>query len=224
MLPRRFHRLRSVLDRRQLDLTVLLEKVHKPHNLSAVLRSCDAVGIFEAHAVAPDRVVKPAEAIAQGTGRWVRLVSHRTIAAACAGLHERGFRIWAAHPGSPGREARDYREVDYTGPTAILFGQEKDGVTDEALELADGRLEIPMEGMVASLNVSVAAALVLFEARRQRQAAGSYEGGPHLPEDLYRTTLFEWAHPVLARMCRRKGVPYPELGEDGEVLGEVPRG
>jgi tRNA (guanosine-2'-O-)-methyltransferase len=114
--------------------------------------------------------------------------------------------------------------VDYTAPTALLFGQEKDGVTEEALELVDGLLEIPMEGMVTSLNVSVAAALVLYEAYRQREGDGAYEGGPRLSEEVYRKTLFEWAHPVLARMCRRKGVEYPELGEDGEVLGEVPRG
>lgn len=228
MLPRRFHRLRSVLDRRQPDLTVLLEQVHKPHNLSAVLRSCDAAGVFEAHAVAPEREVRPAEAVAQGTGQWVRLVSHRTTAAACDHLHDRGFRIWAAHPGdegaSPEQAALDYREVDYTQPVALLFGQEKDGVTEQALERVDGRLVIPMEGMVASLNVSVAAALVLYEARRQREAAGRYADGPHLPEEVYRTTLFEWAYPVLAELCRRRGVEYPALGEDGEILGETPRG
>lgn len=228
MLPRRFHRLRTVLDRRQPDLTVLLEQVHKPHNLSAVLRSCDAVGVFEAHAVAPEREVRPAEAVAQGTGQWVRLVSHQTTAAACDHLHGRGFRIWAAHPGpetgSAVQDALDYREVDYTKPVALLFGQEKDGVTEEALERADGRLVIPMEGMVASLNVSVAAAVVLFEARRQREAAGLYEAGPRLPEEVYRTTLFEWAYPVLAELCRRRRVEYPALGEEGEILGKVPRG
>lgn len=221
MLPRRFHRLRSVLDRRQPDLTVLLEQVHKPHNLSAVLRSCDAAGVWELHAVAPEREVRPASAVSQGTGKWIGVVSHRTVTEAARALREAGFTLWAAHPG---RGALDYREVDYTGPTALLFGQEKDGVTEEALELADGRLVIPMEGMVASLNVSVAAALVLYEARRQREAAGLYEGGSRLDPEIYRRTLFEWAYPGLAKLCRRRGVPYPELDEDGELLGEVPRG
>lgn len=224
MLPRRFHRLRSVLDRRQPDLTVLLEQVHKPHNLSAVLRSCDAAGVWELHAVAPEREVRPASAVAQGTGKWVGVVNHPTVTEAAEALRERGFALWAAHPGE---RALDYREVDYTGPTALLFGQEKDGMTEEALELCDGRLVIPMEGMVASLNVSVAAALVLYEARRQREAAGLYEGGStgsRLDPEVYRRTLFEWAYPDLAKLCRRRGVPYPELGEDGELLGEVPRG
>lgn len=214
-----------MLDRRQPDLTVVLEQVHKPHNLSAVLRSCDAVGVFEVHAVAPERpVVRPARAISQGTGKWVRVVRHETISGACDHLAEQNFHIWAAQPGAPGAPASDYRTVDYTGPTALLFGQEKDGVTEEALARSHGRLAVPMEGMVRSLNVSVAAALVLYEARRQREAAGLYEGGPRLEDQVYREMLFEWAYPELAELCRRRGVPYPELGEDGEVLGDVPRG
>jgi len=221
MTPRRFRRLRAVLDRRQPDLTVVLEDVQKPHNLSAVLRTCDAAGVFEAHAVAPARDVRPARAVAQGTGRWVRLASHRSLDDLFGLLRGRGFRTWAAHPGAG---SVDYREVDYTAPTAVLFGREKDGVSEAALRRVDGRLAIPMEGMVASLNVSVAAALVLYEARRQREAAGLYEGGPRLDPELHEKTLFEWAYPYFADLCRRHGRPYPELGEDGEVLGELPRG
>jgi len=221
MLPRRFHRLRAVLDRRQPDLTVLLDQVHKPFNLSAVLRSCDAAGVFEAHAVVPERPVRPARAIARGTHKWVELVSHDTTQEAAAHLKARGFRIWAAHPAP---DAVHYQNVDYTRPTAVMLGQEKDGVTAAGLECSDGRLVIPMEGMVQSLNVSVAAALILYEARRQRAAAGLYEGGPRIDRELYRRKLFEWAYPELARMCQEKGAAYPELGEDGEILGEVPRG
>jgi len=226
MLPRRFHRLRAVLDRRQPDLTVLLDQVHKPHNLSAVLRSCDAAGVFEAHAVAPERpVVRPARAISRGTGKWVHVARHETVEAACDRLENDGFRIWAAHPGDgPDGPARDYREIDYTGPTAILLGQEKDGVSAPALTRAHGSVVVPMEGMVTSLNVSVAAALLLYEARRQRERAGLYDGGPRLPEAVYRQTLFEWAYPQLAALCLDRGVEYPELGEDGELLGDVPRG
>ncbi len=226
MLPRRFHRLRAVLDRRQPDLTVLLDQVHKPHNLSAVLRSCDAVGVFEVHAVAPERpVVRPARAISRGTGKWVQVVRHGSVEAACDRLEAGGFRIWAAHPGGePEKEVRDYREVDYTVPTAIVLGQEKDGVSRPALARAHGFVAVPMEGMVTSLNVSVAAALLLYEARRQRQQAGFYAGGPRLPEEVYRRTLFEWVYPQHAALCLDRGVPYPDLGEDGELLGDVPRG
>lgn len=221
MTPRRFRRIRGVLDRRQPDLTVALEDVHKPHNLSAIVRTCDAVGVFECHALAVNTSVKAAEAVAQGTGRWVRVRSHATPDALFGHLREAGFTTLAAHPG---KGSRDYREIDYTRPVAVLFGQERDGVSEAVLRRVDGRLVIPMEGMVASLNVSVAAALVLYEARRQREAAGLYTGGPRLPADVYRTTLFEWAYPQLAQLCRRRGIPYPDLGDDGEILGEVPRG
>ena len=122
-----------------------------------------------------------------------------------------------------GGPAVDYREVDYTGPTAILLGQEKDGVSAPALARAHGCVAVPMEGMVTSLNVSVAAALVLYEARRQRQCAGLYDGGLRLPEEVYRQTLFEWRTPT-RRPLPGPGVEYPELGEDGELLGDVPRG
>jgi tRNA (guanosine-2'-O-)-methyltransferase len=76
--------------------------------------------------------------------------------------------------------------------------------------------------MVASLNVSVAAALILYEAERQRTAAGLYDHR-RLDDETYRHTLFEWAYPQHARRCQRAGVPYPPLGDDGEILGEVPR-
>ena len=79
-----------------------------------------------------------------------------------------------------------------------------------------------MSGMVTSLNVSVAAALILFEAQRQREAAGLYATS-RLPADAYARTLFEWTYPKLAAYCRRKKVEYPPLGADGEILGEIPR-
>jgi tRNA (guanosine-2'-O-)-methyltransferase len=220
MTPRRFHRLRQVLDRRQPDLTVVLENVHKPHNLSAIVRTCDAVGVFEAHAVTPDGTLDLVDAVAQGTRRWMRLRTHPTLYEAFDLLRERGFRILAAHL-EP--RAVDYREIDYRRPTAVLLGQEKDGVTAEAAARADDLVAIPMLGMVTSLNVSVAAALLLFEAQRQRAAAGLY-GRRRLDDETYRHTLFEWAYPGLAELCRREGLPYPPLGEDGEILGPVPRG
>lgn len=218
--PRRFRRLKAVLDRRQPDLTVLLEGVHKPHNLSAVLRSCDAAGVFEAHAITPDGAL-PAlnEAVTSGTGKWLRVRTHPDLYAAVDELQVGGFQLLAAHPAAG---AVDFREADYTAPTAVLLGQEKEGLTAAAVARADRLIAVPMMGMVASLNVSVAAALILFEAQRQRAAAGLYDRSRLNPES-YRTTLFEWAYPVLAERCRRHRVPYPDLGEDGALLGPVPR-
>lgn len=218
--PRRYRRLRGVLDRRQPDLTVLLENVHKPHNFAAVLRTCDAVGVFEANAVTPDGA-RPAlhSAVTSSAGAWVRVRSWSDVGGACDDLSGRGFQLVAAHPGP---EAVDFREVDYARPTALILGQEKDGVTEEALARADRLVAIPMLGMVPSLNVSVAAAVILFEAQRQRAAAGLYDH-PRIDPDTYRTTLFEWAHPVLAERCRKAGMSYPELDEEGGVAGPVPR-
>lgn len=217
---RRFQRVRSVLDRRQPDLTVLMENVHKPHNFAAVLRTCDAVGVFEAHAVTPEGA-RPAlnRAVTSGSGKWVRVHAHAEVTAACDELADRGFQLLAAHPA---RRAVDFRQVDLTRPTAVLLGQEKDGVSAAALARAETLIVIPMLGMVPSLNVSVAAALILFEAQRQRTAAGLYRR-PRLDAETYRTTLFEWAYPTLAERCRRDGMAYPELAEDGSLLGPVPR-
>jgi len=217
MLPERFQRLCSVLDRRQPDLTVLMERVNKEHNVSAILRNCDAVGVLEAHAVVPDRGLKLHRDTSGGTAKWIRVHRHPDAASAIGALREAGFQLIAAHP-SP--DAADYRHADYTGPTALLMGAELYGVSDEVLAAADRTVVIPMAGMVRSLNVSVAAALLLFEARRQREAAGMYERS-RLDPEVRRTRLFEWAYPKLARRLRDQGLPYPELGPDGELPPEV---
>lgn len=216
---RRFRRIAAVLDRRQPDLTVVMENVHKPHNFSAVVRTCDAVGVFEAHAVTPDGTLEVADAVAMGTRQWVRVRTHADLYECFDPLKDAGYQILAAHPDE---RAVDFRQVDYTRPTAVLLGQEKDGVSAEAAARADRWIVIPMMGMVASLNVSVAAALILFEAQRQRAGAGMYDHR-RLDPETYRTTLFEWAYPTLADKCRREGVPYPEVAEDGTILGPVPR-
>ncbi|HEV8580649.1 MAG TPA: tRNA (guanosine(18)-2'-O)-methyltransferase TrmH [Thermoanaerobaculia bacterium] len=217
--PKRFHRLRAVLDRRQPDLTVLLEDVQVPRNLAAILRSCDAVGVFAAHAVWPGGRLKISRPASGGNRKWLPVHKHRTLARALEQLKSQGLRVLAAHPAA---NAIPFREVDYTLPTALLLGNEDDGLTEEALAGADAIVTIPMEGMGTSLNVSVAAALILFEAQRQRRAAGLYDR-PRLEPETYARTLFEWTWPVIARQCRKRGMPYPALGEQGEILGAVPR-
>ena len=112
--------------------------------------------------------------------------------------------------------------MDYTLPTCFLLGNEDNGITPEALAGADGVIVIPMEGMGTSLNVSVAAALLLFEAQRQRRAAGFYDA-PRLDAETHARMLFEWVYPEIAARCRARGAAYPALGVDGEILGEVPR-
>lgn len=218
MTPERYAKLRGVLDRRQPDLTVLLDNVHKTHNFSAIVRSCDAVGAFEAHAVWPNPKLKPNHMSSGGSGKWIRVRVHPDLDAAASTLRKNGMQIVAAHVDEA---ARDYREVDFTRPTAILLGAELDGVSDAGLKHADVRVAVPMAGMVESLNVSVAAAILLFEARRQREAAGLYHRS-RLDPEVYARTLFEWCHPEVAALCRRNNQPYPALDKNGDILRPLP--
>ncbi|TVS02668.1 MAG: tRNA (guanosine(18)-2'-O)-methyltransferase TrmH [Cyanobium sp. PLM2.Bin73] len=221
LLPRRYERLRRVLDARMGDLTLLLEHVEKPHNLSAILRSCDAVGVLEAHAVCLQGRLPTFNSTAQGSQKWVPLQIHTSSAAAMAALKGQGFRLYGTHLSAG---AVDYRQCDYTGPTAFVLGAERWGLSDEAAALVDQAVMIPMRGMVQSLNVSVAAATLLFEALRQRQAAGLVPGGGEgVAPERYRRQLFEWAYPQVAAWCRSQGRPYPPLDAEGAIAEELPR-
>jgi len=211
--PERFRKLKQVLAARQPDLTVLMENVHKSHNIAAVIRTCDAVGVYEAHAVSDDGEIPRHRVVSGGTRKYVRVRMHADIAEACRQLRADGHQILAAHLSG---SARDYREFDYTSPTALLLGSELWGVTGAAAEVADHHVAIPMNGMVTSLNVSVAAALLLYEASRQREAAGLY-ATCRLETGVFDKILFEWSHPKVARRCRAQGLPYPPLTENGEL-------
>lgn len=212
MTPERFARLKQALARRQHDLTVLADGVHKSHNVSAIIRTCDAVGVARLHAISRGGL-RGHHMIAGGSRRWVDVDLHRSAAEAYADFRARGMTILAAHAGS---DADDFRETDFTRPTAIVLGAELKGPSRYAIEHADSAIAIPMQGLVESLNVSVAAAVILFEASRQRAAAGLYERPPPDPAAFERT-LFEWAYPEIAKRCRSKGLEYPKLSEDGEL-------
>ena len=121
-----------------------------------------------------------------------------------------------------GTQSTDYREIDYTRPTAIVLGAELDGVGETVLRCADAQVNISMQGMVESLNLSVAAAVILFEAQRQRMAAGMYRQR-RLPDAEYARSLFEWAHPKVAQHCQRHGLAYPSLDESGDIDEKLKR-
>jgi len=217
MTPERFHRLRAVLARRQPDLTVLMERVNKPHNFSAILRNCDAVGVLQAHAVLPENEPDIHIGVSAGASRWVPVRTHPSATDAARHLRAAGFQVLAAHLSD---RALDYRAVDYTRPTALMMGAELYGVSDEGLEAADTHVVIPMRGFVQSLNVSVATALLLFEAHRQREEAGMYDH-VRIPEEDFRRLLFEWAYPREAVALAASGEGYPELDEDGRWRSTV---
>lgn len=200
---------------------MLLEHVEKPHNLSAILRSCDAVGALEAHAVSLDGRPRTYNSTAQGSQKWVPLHDHPNIETAISTLKERGFRLFGTHLGT---DAKDYRDCDFTGPTAFVLGAEKWGLSDQARDLMDEALFIPMRGMVQSLNVSVATATLLFESLRQRHAAGvAPSQGEGLEPDHYQRLLVEWSYPEVAAWCREQNRSYPNLNDRGELTEELPR-
>jgi tRNA (guanosine-2'-O-)-methyltransferase len=171
---RRKERIEQVLNRRQPDLTVVLENVHDPHNASAVLRSCDAVGVLKVSLVYTFET--PPDSFARTTSgsaaKWIDVERYDSILACYSALHDAGFAIYAT---ALDGQARDLFDIDFTLPSAIVFGNEVRGLSEEAIELADGTIQIPMMGMVQSLNISVACAVTLYEAMRQRIAAGKYD-------------------------------------------------
>lgn len=190
---RRKARLESVLRKRQIGLTIVLENVWDPHNVSAILRSADAVGIRTIHLLytiekAPNlkRHGKQSSASAK---KWLDFRVHDSVDACFDALHADGFKVYASHLTN---HAVGLHDIDFTGNTAIILGNEHRGVSEEACARADGIYFIPMMGMVESLNVSVAAAVSLYEALRQRNEAGLYDT-PQLGEEGVRETLIAWA-------------------------------
>jgi tRNA (guanosine-2'-O-)-methyltransferase len=211
MTQRRYRRIQEVLRFRQPDLTLLAEDVHKPHNLSAMLRSADAVGVDRVHATHPTGDVPTFSATSASAERWVELVVHLSLDAALAAVRAQGMKVYAAHFAP---DAVDFREVDYTVPTCVLFGNERDGVSEAAAAAADARIVIPMLGMVPSLNVSVASALVMFEAQRQRRAAGAYDA-PRLTAAERDARAVAWLFPREAARFRAAGLPLPSPTPEG---------
>ena len=128
-------------------------------------------------------------------------------------LQTAGYQLVAAHLDE---NALDYRDIDYCRPTAILLGAERRGVSAAAEQLVDACITIPMVGMVSSLNVSVAAGIILAEAQRQRQLAGMYDRC-RIDEKTYERLFFEWGHPAVTLFCQERGLRYPPLNEEGEI-------
>lgn len=218
MQQTRYQRIADVLSRRQTDLTVCLEDVHKHHNLSAIVRSADAVGCHHVHAVWPENQKWLTNNTSGGSRNWLETHLHKNIDDATTAMRARNpdIQILATHLST---DAVDFREIDYTKPTAIIVGQEKTGISEQALKHADQNIIIPMQGMVQSLNVSVAAALILFEAQRQRELAGLYNRNM-LSDEIKHPIYFEGCHPIIARQCKLKKLPYPVLDEHGEIVAD----
>lgn len=187
--------------------------VHKQRNLSAIVRVCDAAGVATIHPVLGEEDYRAFRGTAMGSHNWVEVHRHACIDDALAPLAETGYQLVGADP-APG--AVDFRDVDYTRPTAIVLGAERRGLGQQTRTRLDTPVSIPMVGMVGSLNVSVAAGIILSEAQRQRQAAGLYDNR-RLDEATWQRLFFEWGHPRVAAFCRERNLRYPALDAEGEI-------
>jgi tRNA (guanosine-2'-O-)-methyltransferase len=188
--PERTEKLLRALRLKQPTLTIVLENVHDPHNISAVLRSCDAVGVVEVQLVyhSGQQFPRLGEKSSASARKWIDCVPYHSIAECFHALRERSYAIYTTHMAS---DAVSLYELDLTRPVALVFGNEHQGVTEEAVRLADGNFLIPQMGMIQSLNISVACAVSLFEALRQRQTKGMYDA-PQFDGQQLSAMMSDW--------------------------------
>jgi len=183
MNPSREQKIRSVIRQSQPDLTVVLENIFDPLNISAVLRSCDAVGVREVFVVytrqyLDKRGLVLGKRTSGGTFKWTDVYVFEDLEECFRRVKQRYGRVLATLP--PGEGVPSLYTHDLAEPTALLFGNEDEGVSQEALALCDGSFTIPQSGFAESLNISVACAVTLFEAKRQRSERGFYDSRPRL--------------------------------------------
>jgi tRNA (guanosine-2'-O-)-methyltransferase len=169
---KRIAKVTSVLQARQDSLMVVIENIHDPHNVSAIFRTCDAVGVPKVSLIYTlDKFPKIGKKSSASAFKWVEKEKYKSVEVCYSELHSKGFKIYAS---ALNNKSSDLFELNLTEKAAIVLGNEHKGVSDEAAELADETFMIPMFGMVQSLNVSVATAVILYEALRQRLEKGMY--------------------------------------------------
>jgi tRNA (guanosine-2'-O-)-methyltransferase len=190
MTERRKEKFLNVLKHRQPSLTVVMEDIHDPHNVSAMLRSCDAVGVMEVHLVyTTEEFPRLGKKSSASANKWIERHSYPSISDCVKALRKKGFTIFATHLG---KKSHSLFELDLTKKVALVFGNEHRGVSGEAAELSDTNFQIPMMGMIESLNVSVACAVALYEAFRQRTEKGLYQKTSLKQKEL-KAVFNQWA-------------------------------
>ena len=187
----RLEKLKGVLSKRQNDLTIVLENIADPHNLSACLRSCDAVGVLEVCLIydGSQEFPKLGEKSSASARKWIDYKKFRSVRECYEYLRLQNYKIYTTHLSG---DSVSLYSLDLTKPTALVLGNEHAGVSKEAVELADGNYLIPQVGMIQSLNISVACAVSLYEAYRQREVAGYYYAS-RMSEIEYTEKLKDWA-------------------------------
>ena len=207
----RLNKFKRVVACRQPDLTVVLENVHDPHNIGAVLRTCDSVGIKEIFVLytepqlTEDRF-KMGKKTSAGARKWVDVHLYRNAEACFRHIKKKYQRVLSTHLSE---DAKNLYELDLSASVALLFGNEHEGVSQEALRYSDGNFVIPQMGMVRSLNISVACAVTLYEASRQRRVKGYYGNHPGWPESQRAALLEDY----LERHYQKKQNKFPRQGD-----------
>jgi tRNA (guanosine-2'-O-)-methyltransferase len=194
MTPERSDKFQKVLSQRQADLAIVMENVHDLHNISAVMRTCDAVGIqdiYVINSIIPKHMYFGPKS-SSSAAKWLTVHQFKSIAECIPVLKTRFNKIYTTHLST---DAVTLYDLDFTKESiALVFGNEHDGVSEEMRNLADGNLVIPQVGMIKSLNISVACAISIYEAYRQKKNAGHYEQ-PSLSEERIQEIKAVWSKP-----------------------------
>lgn len=190
MTNERRTKLEQVLAKRQPNLTVVMENVMDPHNVSAVMRSCDAVGIQDIYVISnkAPRPKKWGAKSSSSAAKWLTVHQFDSAAACVEQLRKTYDTILTTHLSS---EAVSLYSIDFTGSIALVFGNEHEGVSEEMRSLADGNFLIPQVGIIQSLNISVACAVSIYEAFRQKSVAGHYNQSS-LPQQRKSELMQQW--------------------------------
>lgn len=191
MTPERLQKLTTVLNRRQANLTVVMENVQDPHNISAVMRTCDAVGIQEIY-ILNNKIPRHKKWGAKSSSsavKWLTIHQYEDPALCIAHLRSRYQHIYTTHLATNSISVYDINFAQHS--TALIFGNEHTGVSDDIRALADGNFIIPQMGIIQSLNISVACAVSIYEAYRQKSLAGHYNT-PSLPATQRAELMHQW--------------------------------
>jgi tRNA (guanosine-2'-O-)-methyltransferase len=175
MSERRMQRLHDMAALRTRFVTVVLDDLYHQHNMSAVVRSAEAMGIQDIHVLQLENRFRPSHGVALGAQQWITVHRHQDIKACMTGLKEKKYLLLAADPPantgeSDGKRVYALDEIPLEQPVALVFGRERDGLHDEVRDLCDASFFIPMNGFTESLNVSVTAGIALYSLRRRIDA------------------------------------------------------
>lgn len=212
LTDKRIERLKGVVQKRQFDCTIVLENIHDPHNIAAVVRSCDAVGVAEIYVLLTDDRIDPLKYewdhndVSSGSKKWMQVHLFHDVDEMMKSLRQKYDKVLGTHLS---QDAIRLYDIDFNAhATALVFGNEHEGISEELLSHLDGNFLIPQYGMVQSLNISVACAVSVFEASRQKALQGKYQ-----------LTNWEQAHQDLFDLFAKRSKP--RLTEEVELKKNI---